>query len=254
MKGKYNNKKVTTTVLLCLSLTGIIKYSDMKEMLNLWEAGSEFLEQGKFKENKEELDFSNDNLDYSLIVDGDSIHYVVDKDKLVFEEKEYKIIQVDGGDRNGYRSANVAVDIGFGDRVYWALTNEYGQLVTVFAEEIILQDNDKEPVNKNGRYYDDEAYVPGTESKYYDQGHIIADSLGGVANAYNITPQESMLNREGNQAYMEQGIYKARGCSDFLAYIYYADTTTQIPSSYEYHYILKGNSIRDEFKNEEPTK
>lgn len=114
----------------------------------------------------------------------------------------YKIIEVDGGNLSGHREPNVAVDIGFGDREYWAFTNEYGQLVKVVAKEVILQDDSKEPVNSKGRYYPDEAKVPGVESKNLDEGHVIADSLGGVSNAYNITPQNSTLNRHGDQAYM----------------------------------------------------
>ncbi len=92
----------------------------------------------------------------------------------------YALIEVYGGDLSGYRAANVVVDIGFGDREYWAYTNEYGQLVRVVAAEIILQDNATEPVNSEGRYYDDEAKVPGTENANLDEGHVIADSLGGV--------------------------------------------------------------------------
>ena len=38
-------------------------------------------------------------------------------------------------------SFRVANDIGFGDREYWAFTNEHGQLVRVVAAEIILQDD-----------------------------------------------------------------------------------------------------------------
>ena len=53
----------------------------------------------------------------------------------------YKLIEVDGGDLSGYREPNVVVDIGYGDREYWAFTNEYGQLVRVIADEIILQDD-----------------------------------------------------------------------------------------------------------------
>jgi len=52
----------------------------------------------------------------------------------------YRMIKVDGGDLSGHREPNVVVDIGFGDRQYWAFTNEYGQLVRVIADEIILQD------------------------------------------------------------------------------------------------------------------
>ena len=91
----------------------------------------------------------------------------------------YKLIEVDGGNMSGYREPNVVVDIGFGDREYWAFTNEYGQLVRVIAEEIILQDDNTEPVTSSGRYYYDEAKVPGVERDNLDEGHIIADSLGG---------------------------------------------------------------------------
>lgn len=164
----------------------------------------------------------------------------------------YKIIDVYGGDLSGKRQPNVAVDIGFGDREYWAFTNEYGQLVSVIADKIILQDDSTEPVNSKGRYYDDEAKVPGTERKDLDEGHVIADSLGGVSNAYNITPQNSTLNRHGDQAYMEKVIRDAGGCENFVATITYPDTKTQIPSKYKYEYVLNGNKIVDEFENVNP--
>ena len=166
--------------------------------------------------------------------------------------KGYKIIEVDGGDLSGYRQPNVAVNIGFGDRQYWAFTNAHGQLVRVIADEIILQDDSSEPVNSDGRYYNDEAKVPGVESDTLDEGHIIADSLGGVSNAYNITPQDSTLNRHGDQAYMEKVIRDAGGCSDFEAIITYPNTKTQIPSKYKYTYTLRGNTIVDEFNNINP--
>ena len=164
----------------------------------------------------------------------------------------YALIEVYGGELSGYRAANVVVDIGFGDREYWAYTNEYGQLVRVVAAEIILQDDATEPVNSNGRYYDDEAYVPGTENSNLDQGHVIADSLGGVANAYNITPQDSVLNRHGDQAYMERNIVQAGGATNFEAIITYPDTTTQVPSSYKYTYTINGYQVVDEFQNINP--
>ena len=164
----------------------------------------------------------------------------------------YKLIEVDGGDLSGYREANVVVDIGFGDREYWAFTNEYGQLVRVIADEIILQDDRNEPVTSSGRYYSDEAKVPGVESANLDEGHIIADSLGGVSNAYNITPQESTLNRHGDQAYMEDAIRSAGGATNFEAIITYPNTETQIPSHYQYTYTLRGNKIVDSFDNVNP--
>ncbi|WP_062105662.1 DNA/RNA non-specific endonuclease [Bacillus niameyensis] len=166
----------------------------------------------------------------------------------------YELIEVDGGDLSGYRRPNVVVDIGYGDREYWAFTNEYGQLVRVIAEEIILQDDSKESVLSSGRYYSDEAKVPGVESDVLDEGHIIADSLGGVSNAYNITPQNSTLNRHGDQAYMEDAIRKADGATNFEAIITYPNTKTQIPSSYKYTYTLRGNVIVDTFDNVNPDK
>nr|WP_304220050.1 DNA/RNA non-specific endonuclease [Fredinandcohnia onubensis] len=164
----------------------------------------------------------------------------------------YKLIEVDGGDLSGYREPNVVVDIGFGDREYWAFTNDYGQLVRVIADEIILQDDRNEPVLSSGRYYSDEAKIPGVESDVLDEGHIIADSLGGVSNAYNITPQDSTLNRHGDQAYMEDAIRKAGGATNFEAIITYPNIETQIPSSYQYTYIIKGNKIVDIFENVNP--
>ncbi|MER2126145.1 DNA/RNA non-specific endonuclease [Solibacillus sp.] len=164
----------------------------------------------------------------------------------------YKLIEVDGGDLSGYRKANVVVDIGFGDREYWAFTNEYGQLVRVIADEIILQDDRNEPVLSTGRYFRDEAKVPGVESSTLDEGHVIADSLGGVSNAYNITPQDSTLNRHGDQAYMEDAIRNAKGAMNFEAIISYPDTKTQIPSHYQYSYTIKGNRVVDSYDNVNP--
>ena len=164
----------------------------------------------------------------------------------------YTLLAVDGGDLSGTRQANVVVDIGFGEREYWAFTNEHGQLVKVIADKIVLQDDNTEPVNSNGRYYSDEANVPGVESDILDEGHVIADSLGGVANAYNITPQDSTLNRHGDQAYMEKVIRDAGGATDFEAIITYPDTKTQIPSSYQFTYTVMGNKVVDKFVNGNP--
>lgn len=164
----------------------------------------------------------------------------------------YTLIEVEGGNRSGHREPNVVVDIGFGDREYWAFTNEYGQLIKVTAEKITLQDDKTEPVLSTGRYYSDEAKVPGVESSTLDEGHVIADSLGGVSNAYNITPQNSTLNRSGDQAYMEKVIRDANGCEDFTAIITYPNTDTQIPNHYSFTYTLKGNVINDEFDNVNP--
>ena len=168
--------------------------------------------------------------------------------------EEFKKIEVEGGDQSGRREKSVVVDIGFGDREYWAFTNEHGQLVRVTAKAIILQDEESEPVKSNNRYYWDEAKVPGTEHSNLDEGHVIADSLGGVSNAYNITPQNSTLNRHGEQAYMEKTIRQAGGCTDFEANIIYPDKKTQIPSYYAFSYKINGEEILVEFENINPEK
>ncbi|ANQ64834.1 DNA/RNA non-specific endonuclease [Staphylococcus equorum] len=164
----------------------------------------------------------------------------------------YEKIEVDGGDMSGNRDANVVVDIGYGDRKYWAFTNEHGQLTRVIADEIKIQDDETEDVLSSGRYYADEAKVPGVENDDLDEGHIIADSLGGVSNAYNITPQDSTLNRHGDQAYLEKTIREADGATNFEANITYPDTETQIPSSYQYIYTINGNEVTDSFDNVNP--
>lgn len=164
----------------------------------------------------------------------------------------YELVEVDGGDLSGHREANIVVSVGYGDREYWAFTNEHGQLERVVADEIVLQDDSSEPVLDSGRYYSDEAKVPGVESDILDEGHVIADSLGGVSNAYNITPQESTLNRHGDQAYMEDVIRDAGGATNFEAIITYPDTETQVPSSYQYSYTVRGNEVVDTFDNVNP--
>ena len=207
------------------------------------------VEESNIDKNK---DFSSENVNEENTETSNATTTESNSDNTEDMFDGYKIIEVDGGNLSGHREPNVAVDIGFGDREYWAFTNEYGQLVKVVAKEIILQDDSKEPVTSKGRYYADEAKVPGVESKYLDEGHVIADSLGGVSNAYNITPQNSTLNRHGDQAYMEKAIREAGGCKDFVAIITYPDTKTQIPSHYSYTYTLKGKVINDEFDNVNP--
>lgn len=166
--------------------------------------------------------------------------------------EDCKTIIVDGGNLSGHREPNVRVNIGFGNREYWGFTNEHGQLIRVIADAIILQDDTTESIKSNGRYYHDEAKVPGVENSSLDEGHVIADSLGGVSNAYNITPQDSILNRHGDQAYMERNIRQAGGATNFEAIITYPDTETQIPSKYRYTYTILGNEIVDEYVNGNP--
>ena len=85
-----------------------------------------------------------------------------------------------------------------------------------------------------------------------DQGHVIADSLGGVPNTYNITPQDSVLNRHGDHAYLEETIRRAGGATNFEAIITYPNTTTQVPSHCKYTYTINGYQIVAEFENINP--
>lgn len=164
----------------------------------------------------------------------------------------YKTIKVAGGDLSGSRKANVKVDVGHGSRVYWAYTNKYGQLVKVTASTIKLQNDNTENVTSSGRYYRDEAKVPGVERKDLDEGHVIADSLGGNSNAYNICPENFYVNRWGQQAAMERAIRKAGGATDFKAIIKYSNTKTQIPSKYYFTFKLKGTKQKFTFSNKDP--
>lgn len=168
----------------------------------------------------------------------------------------YNEITVDACNTSGKRQSNVVVDIGYDsktiEREYYAYTNDYGQLTYVTAEELILQE-DYEHMEGDGRYCSDEAKVDGVESDKLDEGHVIADSLGGVSNAYNITPQESNLNRNGKQAEMEQQLRDAlesgETVTNFYAEITYPDTKTQIPSHYYYSYEINGKFYETEFDN-----
>ena len=243
-------KSVALSIATLMLLIGGCSESDNSSVANEDVKAPTKVEQNVVKDEVKQEDSVEENTDNENAVTSTVVTPESSTDSDMF--KGYKIIEVDGGNLSGHREPNVAVNIGFGDREYWAFTNEHSQLVRVVAKEIILQDDSKEPVNSKGRYYNDEAKVPGVESKYLDEGHVIADSLGGVSNAYNITPQNSTLNRHGDQAYMEKAIRDAGGCTDFEAIITYPDTKTQIPSHYSYTYTLKGKVIHDEFDNVNP--
>lgn len=51
---------------------------------------------------------------------------------------------------------------------------------------------------------------------------------------------------------MEKVIRDAGGCENFVATITYPDTETQIPSHYNYTYVLNGETITDDFDNVNP--
>ncbi len=255
---KLKNKLIIGSVILIM-LSGCSEVNELDSKFLNKESSTENDSSLKNIEIKQTFDVNKKTKDEASEEDSqktvlneknDAISNVNQLGKNQFEG--YTLIEVDGGDRNGNRKANVVVDIGFGDREYWAFTNAYGQLIRVIADRITLQDPSTEAVNSNGRYYDDEAYVPGVEAADLDQGHVIADSLGGVANAYNITPQNSTLNRHGDQAYMEKVMRQAGGSTNFEAIITYPNTTTQIPSNYKYTYYINGDKVELSFDNKNP--
>lgn len=167
---------------------------------------------------------------------------------------QYEELNIDSCNISGKRKANTRVDIGFdsdyANRKYWAYTNSTRQLVYVEADQIVLQNDDYEDVTSSGRYCPDEAKVKGTEDKNLDEGHVIADSLGGVSNSYNITPQDSYLNRQGEQYQMEELIRKGGGATNFKAYISYPNDFTMIPNSYKVTFEMNGTGYNYEYKNE----
>lgn len=171
------------------------------------------------------------------------------------ELADNKLIEVDPCNLSGNRVANSVVDIGFDspqiNREYLSYVNGYSQVVYVSADEIILQDDATEQVTSSNRYCQDEAKVSGVESSQLDEGHVIADSLGGVSNAYNITPQDSTLNRHGTQADIEELIRENGGATDFKATITYPNHQTQTPDSYTLSFTLGTKEYTYTFKNED---
>lgn len=168
--------------------------------------------------------------------------------------QEIEQVEVSNCDISGKRKANAMVDIGvdteFANRDYYAYTNNTKQLVFVKADKIILQNDNEEKVTSKGRYCKDEAKVQGVKNPKLDEGHVIADSLGGVSNSYNITPEDSELNREGIQADFEKQIRNASGATDFEANIKYPNKFTMIPKSYDVSFDIDGRNYHYQFKNE----
>lgn len=227
-------------------------FTDTKELTSSWKVSDNiigvFLEKSYWKYLSEEKQKASAN---GTSTEAVSENKTTQSDSQVEDlVANNKVIEVDGGNLSGHREPNAVVNIGYGDREYWAYTNNYGQLVKVTAKRIVLQNNKTEPVESNGRYYLDAANVSGTEFKDIDKGHVIADSLGGVSNAYNITPQGTEVNREGGEQYLlEEEIREAGGCTDFVATITYPNTSTQIPSHYSYTYFIGDQFFNREFDN-----
>lgn len=228
------------SLLLVLTLTGCSQVSDDLELTTNEEQIVTNSENGQKKQT----------IDTPVVSESQSVASDL---PLEFDDSGYTVVSADSCSLSGGRVANAKVDIGYdsdyANREYWAYTNSYGQLVYVEAAEIIVQ-NDQLENGGDNRYCNDEAKVPGVEQADLDEGHVIADSLGGESNAYNITPQGSYLNRHGMQAEIEGEIRDAGGATNFTAVIEYPDTSTQIPSSYTLSYEINGNAQSHTFANE----
>lgn len=179
---------------------------------------------------------------------------------LIFKPKENKqdmsidvknAINIDICDLKAKRLSNVVALIGANNRKYYSQVNEFNQIVKVEAKQITKQEKSEERVK--GRYCEDEARVNGTQEKNLDQGHIIADSLGGASNTYNITPQNSTLNRIGEQSKMEKYMVKMlthhHKITDFIATIKYPNTKTLIPSHYNFSFKVDNEVKSYSFDN-----
>ncbi len=168
----------------------------------------------------------------------------------------------DACDLSGTRAKNAVVDIGYdsdyANRIYYAYTDKYGRIKKVEAAVIIRQAQTIEQTvfGANGtsdelRYCYDEAKVTGAVGKY-NEGHVIADSLGGVSNAYNITPEIGTVNLYGGQYKMEEEIRTAiksgSVVTNFTMRIAY-ERKSAIPSKYSATYYIDGKRISRTFEN-----
>lgn len=164
-------------------------------------------------------------------------------------------IKVEACDLSGYRRANVKVDIGYDSkqitRNYYGYTNNYRQLIYVQADNLILQTPSEE--HHGHRLCDGQANVKGTELRNYDKGHVIADALGGVSNAYNITAQNSYLNRKGLQSelehYLIDKLQNHHQVTNVEVIISYPNSTTLIPDNYVFSWELDGVRQKVSFEN-----
>ncbi len=254
MKFKFM-KYASFMLIFVLVLTGCSQQSaNFKQNLTVGDASQTNNNDNTQGEESTELEASNDS---NQVKDNTATDATKDdnnsKSKSNFDTDGYQLVDSNSCSLSGVRVANAKVDIGYDSdyatRDYYAYTNEYGQLIYVEADEIILQNDDQE-ISGDDRYCLDEAKVPGVEESDLDEGHVIADSLGGASNAYNITPQGSQLNRYGTQADIEEDIRSSGGATAFTAAIEYPSIDTQIPSTYTLSYTVHGEAKSYTFENE----
>ena len=118
-------KRITALLFAIVLMTGCTEVEESVLEENTAVAEEEVVEQ--VKENNEDTSVNENESEESKEVEKE------ESEKEVIEEVEpvfdgYTLLEVDGGDTSGIRQPNVVVDIGYGDREYWAFTNEHGQL------------------------------------------------------------------------------------------------------------------------------
>lgn len=139
---------------------------------------------------------------------------------------------------------NVKVNIGAGDREYYAYTNEHGQLQYITADTITIQDEQSEVVNADGNYCDQPADI--AKDTGYTNTYIIADSLGGASNAYNLIPGGISTS---NLAEIENDILENGGATEFNAYFEYSDSETNVPHTIQISYKINEGLVEYQFNN-----
>lgn len=210
--------------------------------------------------------YVNNKLVRSDYYNRNNVRYKVVSHLKTQKLKGYTTKKVSVCDMGKTRQKNVVVDIGvdskYANRDYYGYTNKYGQLVRVDAAQIIAQDETYEKVvwgrsgiGKELRYCKSEAQVPGSEPPKYDKGHVIADSMGGVANAYNITPQIEEINVTGSQAQMEKmfrvAFAQKKTVTDFRMKMSYKNKKTNIPYKYTVTFKIDGKKYNFSRLNKE---
>lgn len=153
-------------------------------------------------------------------------------------------LQVSTCSYNVGRNPNVKVNIGSNGREYYAYTNEYSQLAFISADQITVQDESTETVNESGQYCDSPAAVSGDSGT--TPKTVIADSLGGASNSYNVIPAGNVYS--GLES-IENEILAAGGATEFRAYFTYPSTDSNTPDTVSISYKLGSQLMEYNFNN-----
>lgn len=164
----------------------------------------------------------------------------------------YTFIESDSEDLSEKKLPNVVVDIGFGERKYYAFTNEYGQVEKILADEVITKSSENNLYLEGEKYYREEETKVQLNNTNYVYSYLMPMSLGGQRNIYNISIQNDELSQYGPPAYIRKTINSANGCSDFSIHMVYSDTLTDIPEGYIITYTINGKVKCSEFYNTIP--